>query len=279
MEVAREEVEQTYASWQQNFGQDPKQMDAYLASIGSSPASLKRQIEGRTGLGAPAAPQCHALRQCLGRRSERRAEALNPRAAPMNTGSARSTCRPPRKPRRRAGQCHADREQLQQGGSFVAYARQFSEASTAVGRRRPWLGPRGRSCRRCRSRRARCSPASWSDRSKFAAASRSSADRQAQVLMADPRDAVLSLKQISITFPPGTTRGPGRSAGAGFRRRSNRLRGCGDADRGCRDRREVVNNDQIKARDLPGRCRLVCWACNSVRATPPFGSCRTACAC
>src|SRR6185295_17175723 len=30
----------------QNFRQDPKALDAYLASIGSSPASLKRQIRG-----------------------------------------------------------------------------------------------------------------------------------------------------------------------------------------------------------------------------------------
>ena len=30
----------------QNFGGDPKKMDAYLESIGSSAASLKRQIEG-----------------------------------------------------------------------------------------------------------------------------------------------------------------------------------------------------------------------------------------
>ena len=47
IEVEQEEVDQTYARIAgQNFGQDPKAMDAYLAKIGSSPASLKRQIRG-----------------------------------------------------------------------------------------------------------------------------------------------------------------------------------------------------------------------------------------
>src|SRR5690606_4373288 len=43
----RDEIEQTYARVaNQNFGQDTAAMDAYLRRIGSSPASLKRQIEG-----------------------------------------------------------------------------------------------------------------------------------------------------------------------------------------------------------------------------------------
>jgi len=41
------EVEQTYARVaQQNFNQNPAAMDAYLKRVGSSPASLKRQIRG-----------------------------------------------------------------------------------------------------------------------------------------------------------------------------------------------------------------------------------------
>ena len=45
--IDESEVEQTYARVaSQNFGQDLKAMDAYLNKIGSSPASLKRQIRG-----------------------------------------------------------------------------------------------------------------------------------------------------------------------------------------------------------------------------------------
>ena len=45
--VKREEVEQTYAQLAgQNFAGETKKMDTYLASIGSSANSLKRQIEG-----------------------------------------------------------------------------------------------------------------------------------------------------------------------------------------------------------------------------------------
>ena len=47
IEVANDEVNQTFARVaQQNFGQNPAALDGYLAKIGSSAASLKRQIRG-----------------------------------------------------------------------------------------------------------------------------------------------------------------------------------------------------------------------------------------
>ena len=47
MEVSSEEVNQRYAILaQQNFGSNPQQMDKFLIAAGSSPATLKRQIQG-----------------------------------------------------------------------------------------------------------------------------------------------------------------------------------------------------------------------------------------
>jgi peptidyl-prolyl cis-trans isomerase SurA len=47
IEVTDDEVNQTYARVaQQNFGQNPAALDGYLTKIGSSSASLKRQIRG-----------------------------------------------------------------------------------------------------------------------------------------------------------------------------------------------------------------------------------------
>lgn len=47
MEIPQAEIDQTYARVAaQNFEQRPQAMDEYLRSIGSSPASLKRQIQG-----------------------------------------------------------------------------------------------------------------------------------------------------------------------------------------------------------------------------------------
>ena len=47
IEVSQAEVDQTYARVAaQNFGQEPGKMDEYLASIGSAPQALKRQITG-----------------------------------------------------------------------------------------------------------------------------------------------------------------------------------------------------------------------------------------
>ena len=47
IDVEQDEVEQAYTRIaSQNFGQNPAAMEAYLSKIGSSPASLKRQIRG-----------------------------------------------------------------------------------------------------------------------------------------------------------------------------------------------------------------------------------------
>ncbi len=71
IEVDEAEVEQTYARVaQQNFSYDPKAMDAYLARIGSSPASLKRQIRGELSWQRLLRRNITPVRQCLGRRSE-----------------------------------------------------------------------------------------------------------------------------------------------------------------------------------------------------------------
>ena len=47
MAVTKQEVDEYYLRYAaQRFGRTPEKLDAYLKSVGSSPASLKRQIEG-----------------------------------------------------------------------------------------------------------------------------------------------------------------------------------------------------------------------------------------
>ena len=75
---------------------------------------------------------------------------------------------------------------------------------------------------------------------------------QRQVLTADPRDAVLSLKQISIGFEPGTTQAQATSRVESFARGVSQIRGCGDADSAAAALgASIVTNDEIRVRSLP----------------------------
>ena len=102
--------------------------------IGSSPASLKRQIRGELAwqrlLRRNVAPFVNVSAEEVNEMMDR-LEASQ--AAPRNTASAKSACRPRPRPATQV-LANADKivEQLKQGGSFVAYARQYSEASTAA---------------------------------------------------------------------------------------------------------------------------------------------------
>ncbi|HMP56729.1 MAG TPA: peptidylprolyl isomerase, partial [Novosphingobium sp.] len=200
------EVEQSYARVaQQSFRQDIKAMDAYLVSIGSSPASLKRQIRGELAwqrlLRRNVQPFINVADEEVNEMLQRLKAAKG--TEEYRVGEIYLSATPDA--REQVAQ-NALRivQQLRDGGSFVAYARQFSEASTAaVGGDLGWI------------RLAQLPP-------ELATAARQLSPGQLvgpievrggfsilylidkrQVLVADPRDALLALKQISISFPPG----------------------------------------------------------------------------
>ncbi|HOB14921.1 MAG TPA: peptidylprolyl isomerase, partial [Novosphingobium sp.] len=94
-----------------------------------------------------------------------------------------------------------------------------------------------------------------------------------QVLTADPRDAVLNLKQISISFPPGTTDAQATQKAQDFATTIKSAKGCASADQvAAQMGAEVVNNESIKARDLPGPLQDLVLGLSLGETTPPFGS-------
>src|SRR3546814_4911737 len=98
-------------------------------------------------------------------------------------------------------------EQLRNGASFLAYARQFSEASTAaVGGDLGWV--QAEQLPGQLAEVARAIPVGQvSDPIAIPGGySIIAVQDTRQVLTSDPRDAVLSLKQLSVTFPEGMTR-------------------------------------------------------------------------
>jgi peptidyl-prolyl cis-trans isomerase SurA len=94
-----------------------------------------------------------------------------------------------------------------------------------------------------------------------------------KILTADPRDAVLSLKQVSISFPKGTTRPLAEPIVARFAEAARNIGGCGGADKIASDfHGEVVTSDQIKMRDLPPALQQIMLPMQVGQATQPFGS-------
>jgi peptidyl-prolyl cis-trans isomerase SurA len=96
---------------------------------------------------------------------------------------------------------------------------------------------------------------------------------QRSVLTADPRDAVLSLKQISLAFAPGTTPTQATELAASFTTRTRSIAGCGQAEEVAATLgADVLSRDQISMRDLPPPLQALLADLQVGQVTPPFGS-------
>jgi peptidyl-prolyl cis-trans isomerase SurA len=89
----------------------------------------------------------------------------------------------------------------------------------------------------------------------------------------DPRDAILSLKQVSIAFPKGSTRQQAEPILERFADAAKNVGGCGGAEKMAADfHGEVVSSDQVKMRDLPPALQQMMLPMQVGQATQPFGS-------
>ena len=269
-------VEQTYQQLAaQNFGQNPERMDEYLASIGSSPGALKRQIEGELAwenllrrnitpfINVSDAEVTDVLARLEASRGqmEYRLGEIYMNATLENRAQVLQNMQ-------------QIMEQLQGGGSFVAYARQFSEASTAVvggdtgflrlGTLPPQMAEAVQQMQPGQLVGPLEIPGGFTIIYLI--------DRR-QVLGADPRDAVLSLRQISINFPEGTSDADANAKIEEFGAYIQTIRSCADAD-GASSAigATVVANDQIQARQLPEQLQNILLNMQVGQTTPPFGS-------
>ncbi|MEL6237335.1 MAG: peptidylprolyl isomerase [Pseudomonadota bacterium] len=276
MRVERAQIMQTYNQLAaQNFPDNPGKMDEYLYSINSSPLALQRQIEGELAWENLLRRNVNPFVNIAAEEVE---EVLKRLEASRGTEEHRlgeiylsATLENREAVLQNAQQIVA---QLRQGGSFVAYARQFSEASTAaVGGDLGWL------------RLAQLPPA-------LANAAQGMQPGQLvgpieipggfsilylidrrQVLTADPRDALLSLKQISVAFEPGITQPEAEAKIEQFTTFLESVRGCADADRASQAiGASVVTNDQIQARQLPEALQNLILQLQIGQTTPAFGS-------
>lgn len=270
------EVDQTYARVaQQNFNQNMSAMDAYLNRVGSSPASLKRQIRGELSWQRLLRRNVQPFINVSDEEVKEKIEQMN---AAKGTDEYRIgeiyLAATPEAKQQVYDNGKRIVDQLRQGGSFVAYARQYSQASTAaVGGDLGWI-------------RLAQLP------SELAGAAMQLQPGQLvgpvevpggfsilylidkrQVLSADPRDAILALKQISISFPAGTTQAQATKRAGDFATAMKGAHGCGAVDAVAQGLgAQVVANDQIRARDLPGPLQDSVLRMSIGETSPPFGS-------
>ncbi|WP_240310985.1 peptidylprolyl isomerase [Altererythrobacter sp. ZODW24] len=274
--ISQAEIDQSYQRVAvQNFGQNAGQMDTYLAQIGSSPASLKRQIEGELAwqnlLGSTISPFINVSLDEVTELLERLEASRGTEEYRLGEIylSATTETRP-------AVMENARRiiDQLREGGSFVAYARQFSEASTAaVGGDLGWLrlpqlpaelGVVAREMQPGQLVGPIDIPGGMSILYMI--------DKR-QVLMSDPRDALLSLKQISIQIDPTQGETAAQQRVAEFTQAVNAIPGCGAAETAAAAMgADIVTNDQVQVRALPDALQSAMLQLQLGQVTPPFGS-------
>ncbi len=275
IKIEQREIDSYYQQYLQNLKQTPKQFEAYLRAAGSSPASLKRQIHGEL---AWSRLQRRNIAQFVNVSDEEVKSVIERLKASKGAQEFRiaeiflsSTPETAAETRANAARIV---QQLRQGASFLAYARQFSEASTAaVGGDLGWV--RAEQLPEPLAQVARAMPVGQiSDPVPVPGGfSIVSVVDTRQVLTSDPRDAVLSLKQLSISFPKGTTRAQAEPKVQQFAQTVQTMGGCGRAEEAAAALgAEVVTSDQVRVRELPPALQTMLLSLGIGQATTPFGS-------
>jgi peptidyl-prolyl cis-trans isomerase SurA len=165
-------------------------------------------------------------------------------------------------------------QQLRSGASFAGYARQYSVASTAaVGGDLGWVRPEQLPEPIAATLRQMSAGSVSNPIPVPGGVSIIAVQDTRKILTRDPRDAVLSLKQVSINFPKGTSRETAEPIVARFGEAARAVGGCGGADKIAADfHGEVVQQDGVKMRDLPPALQQMMLQLQVGQATQPFGS-------
>jgi peptidyl-prolyl cis-trans isomerase SurA len=273
--VERRDIDEYYARFAQSFRRTPEQFSAYLRSIGSSESSLKRQIHGELAWQRLQRRQIEPFVTVGEEEVTAQIEALNRdrgtaeyRVAEIFMSSTPET----------AAQVQANAarilQQLRGGASFAAYARQYSEASTAaVGGDLGWVRA-GQLPDELAAVVRQMPVGAFSDPIPVPGGiSIVALVDTRQVLVADPRDAVLSLTQISLNLPAGATDAQIQAKVQQLGAAVQAMHGCGGAAATAQALGgEVLVNDSVRVRELPAALQPMLLGLSVGQATTVFGS-------
>jgi peptidyl-prolyl cis-trans isomerase SurA len=275
IKIEQRDIDRYYARYAQELKQSPQQFAAYLRANGSSQESLKRQIRGQLAWSGLQHREIEPfvnvsdeevqsviarLNAARGQREYKVSEIFLS-ATPETAAEARA---------------NAEKivEQIKNGASFTAYARQFSEASTAaVGGDLDWV--RAEQLPEPIAAAVQQMPVGSLSQPIAIPGGYSIVALQdtRQVLTADPRDAILSLKQLTVIFPPNMPRAQQESRVQDLVRAAQGMGGCGGAEAAAQTLgAEVVSNDQVPVRELPGPLQEALLALSPGQTAGPYGA-------
>ena len=273
--VDNNEIDAYYQRIAGSFHRTPEAFSAYLRSVGASDRSLKRQIRGELAWSRLQRRQIEPfvnvgddeVQRVIARIAASRG------TAEYHVAEIFMSATPETMAQVQANAANIV-QQIRGGANFQAYARQFSEASTAaLGGDLGWV----------RAEQLPDELAAAVQQMPIGSVSQpipvpggvsiiALVDKR-QIGVADPRDAVLSLMQMSITLPAGTTREQAEQRGQQFASTTQAMGGCGHAQATAQTLgAEVVVNDQVRVRDLPPAIQPMLLNLGVGQATQPFGS-------
>lgn len=275
IKIAPEEVNQSFERVAGNFRQSPTQFEQYLRTQGSSSASIKRQIEGELAWSRLQRRNIQPFVNVSEEEVKSVIDRLNAAKGSdeFRLGEIYLSATPENRPQIIANARNII-EQIQKGGSFQAYARQFSEASTAaVGGDLGWIRPAQLPQELAQAAQDMQVGQIAGPVETVGGVSIIYVMDKRKVLTADPRDSLLSLKQLSVNFPQGTTKEQASAKAATFAAAIKEIKGCGQANEvGGKVGADVVDNDNVKLRDLPPQLQDILLNLQVGQSTPPFGS-------
>lgn len=273
--VDKKDIDSAFARIASQFKRTPDQFAAYVKGQGSSAASLRRQIEGEL-----------AWRRVLSRQVEPFVsisdEEVNQVIDRMKASKGAPEYHvaeiylPSTVATQDQTMANADRitDQIRKGGSFVAYAREYSQSSSAaVGGDLGWVRAEQLPDEITRVVKEMPSGSVSNPIAVGGGYSIVALIDKRQVLTSDPRDATLALKQVSISFPANTPAEKAQPVVNEFAAGLKTLGGCGKvAAFAASMKAAVVDNDAVKIRDLPPALQQIMIPMQVGEATPPFGS-------
>ena len=269
------EIEQAYERVAANFEMEADQFGEFLKTRGTSEMSIKqqihaelawsrllrRQVEPFVNVGDDEVENMIARLEAAKGTTEYRVGELvfftSPSTAPQVMQEAERIA-----------------QQLRQGASFVAYARQYSQSSTATlggdlgyvqleqlpSELQPVIEQLGEG----QITRPIQIPG--------AVVILALIDKR-QILTVDEDDAVLSLKQLTLDMPENATQESVDAFVAQLQNRLGAMGGCGGVERLAGELgAEVTVNDQLRLGDLPPQMKAIMSQMQVGQSTPPFGS-------
>ena len=275
LKVEPREINEYFAEYSRNFNRGGSDFPTYLKSVGSSERSLKRQIHGEMAWMRLKGREIEQFVNIGQEEVQAILDRLNASKGQQEynvseiflSGTSENAAQT-------LASAQAIVERVRQGFPFAVAAQQNSEASTrGVGGDLSWV-------------RAEQLPGDLAEAVRVLPVGQVSnpiaipggysillVKDQRRILITDQRDAVLSLKQVAIRFPAGTTEEQSRPLIQRLVSTTQNMGGCGRAEQAAATiGAEVTTNDQVVVRELPGTLQEMLLALNVGQATSPFGS-------